>query len=71
MDGSVVEALVIHAVYLLNCGSEDAELRQKSLDALKVALHSGSQLGAVGRRPAPRLGVEGRTSMTRWSGPGR
>jgi deoxyribonuclease-4 len=48
MDGSVVEALVIHAVYLLNCGSEDPELRQKSLDALKVALHSGERLGAVG-----------------------
>ena len=48
MDGSVVEALVIHAVYLLNCGSEDPELRQKSLDALKVALNSGAALNAVG-----------------------
>jgi deoxyribonuclease-4 len=48
MDGSVVEALVIHAVYLLNCGSEDPELRKKSLEALKVALHSGAALKAVG-----------------------
>ena len=48
MDGSTVEALVIHAVYLLNCASEDAELRDKSLEALKVALNSGAKLGAVG-----------------------
>jgi deoxyribonuclease-4 len=48
MQDSNVEALVIHAVYLLNCASEDPELREKSLEALKVALHSGEQLGAVG-----------------------
>jgi deoxyribonuclease-4 len=48
MDGSTVEALVVHAVYLLNCASEDAELRDKSLEALKVALNSGAKLGAVG-----------------------
>ena len=43
-----VEALVIHAVYLLNCASEDPEMRDKSLTALKVALNAGAQLGAVG-----------------------
>ena len=43
-----VEALLIHAVYLLNCASEDKELRDKSLTALKVALESGAKLGAVG-----------------------
>jgi deoxyribonuclease-4 len=48
MKDSNVEALVIHAVYLLNCASEDPEIRDKSLAALKVALNSGSQLGAVG-----------------------
>jgi deoxyribonuclease-4 len=48
MDGSPVEALVIHAVYLLNCASEDPELREKSLNALTVALQSGAALGAVG-----------------------
>jgi deoxyribonuclease IV len=48
MDGSQVEQLVIHAVYLLNCASEDSELRDKSLTALKVALESGAKLGAVG-----------------------
>src|SRR3954452_14016331 len=48
MEGSRVEALVIHAVYLLNCASEDEELRSKSLAALTVALNAGAQLGAVG-----------------------
>ena len=48
MKGSQVEALVIHAVYLLNCASEDPELRDKSLRALIVALNAGAQLGAVG-----------------------
>jgi deoxyribonuclease-4 len=47
-DSYVVEALVIHAVYLLNCASEDPEIRSKSLEALKVALNAGHQLGAVG-----------------------
>src|SRR3954447_10284655 len=31
VDGSEVDALLIHAVYLLNCASEDAEIRDKSL----------------------------------------
>lgn len=44
----VVEALVIHAVYLLNCASEDPEIRAKSLESLKVALNAGAQLDAVG-----------------------
>ena len=39
---------MIHAVYLLNCASEDPEIRSKSLEALKVALNAGAQLGAVG-----------------------
>jgi deoxyribonuclease-4 len=43
-----VEALVIHAVYLLNCASEDKELRQKSLTALTSALQAGDALGARG-----------------------
>jgi deoxyribonuclease-4 len=48
MAASQVEQLVIHAVYLLNCASEDSELRDKSLAALKIALESGEKLGAVG-----------------------
>jgi deoxyribonuclease-4 len=48
MDGSEVEALLIHAVYLLNCASEDEEIRGKSLAALISALNAGAALRAVG-----------------------
>jgi deoxyribonuclease IV len=48
MDGSSVKALVIHAVYLINCASEDAEIRDKSRTALINALRAGDQLGARG-----------------------
>jgi deoxyribonuclease-4 len=48
MEASSVEALVIHAIYLLNPASEKAEFRQKSLDALTLALNAGAQLGALG-----------------------
>ena len=47
IEGSPVEALLIHAVYLLNCASEDAEIREKSLAALKHALDAGAALGVV------------------------
>ena len=46
MDGSDVDALLIHAVYLLNCASEDREIRGKSLTALTAALQAGAALGA-------------------------
>jgi deoxyribonuclease-4 len=48
MEGSQVEAMVIHAVYLLNCASEDPEIREKSLASLIVALNAGAQLKARG-----------------------
>ena len=48
LKGSNVEQLVIHAVYLLNCASEDPEIRDKSLAALTLALNAGAQLKAVG-----------------------
>jgi deoxyribonuclease-4 len=48
MKDADVDALVIHAVYLLNCASEDSEIRKKSLVALTHALRAGSTLGAVG-----------------------
>jgi len=41
-----VDALLIHAVYLLNCASEDAELREKSLVSLISSLRAGALLGA-------------------------
>ncbi len=46
MADSPLEALMIHAVYLLNCASEDPEIRGKSLTALVSALQAGAALGA-------------------------
>src|SRR4051794_13638366 len=43
---SPVQELVIHAIYLINCASDDDEIRAKSLDALTRALRCGDQLGA-------------------------
>jgi deoxyribonuclease-4 len=40
--------LLIHAVYLLNCASEDKEIRDKSLASLILALRAGAALGAQG-----------------------
>jgi deoxyribonuclease IV len=48
MADSDVEALLIHAVYLLNCASEDKEIREKSLTSLIASLRAGAALGAVG-----------------------
>jgi deoxyribonuclease IV len=47
MAASEVDALLIHAVYLLNCASEDAEIRDKSLASLAVSLRAGAALSAV------------------------
>jgi deoxyribonuclease-4 len=48
MAESEVDALLIHAVYLLNCASEDREIREKSLASLTASLRAGEALGAVG-----------------------
>ena len=46
-DSSEVDALLIHAVYLLNCASEDEEIRGKSLTSLVTSLRAGADLGAA------------------------
>jgi deoxyribonuclease-4 len=46
MADSDIDALLIHAVYLLNCASEDPELRAKSLASLTSSLRAGDALGA-------------------------
>jgi deoxyribonuclease IV len=48
MDESRVEAVIIHAVYLINCASKDKELRKKSLTSLSHALEIGDGIGARG-----------------------
>jgi hypothetical protein len=46
MAGSDVDALLIHAVYLLNAASEDADIRKKTLVSLTTSLQAGDALGA-------------------------
>jgi deoxyribonuclease-4 len=48
MAASPVEAVVIHAVYLINCATRDRELRVKSLASLTHALRTGDGIGAAG-----------------------
>ncbi len=48
MAASKVEAVIIHAVYLINCASKDKELRKKSRDSLAHALRVGDEIGAAG-----------------------
>jgi deoxyribonuclease IV len=43
-----VDALLIHAIYLVNLATEDAEMREKSLASLIGSLRAGDRLGAVG-----------------------
>ncbi len=53
MDASPVEAVIIHAVYLINCATKDKELRKKSLTSLTHALRIGDGIGARGVVPHP------------------
>jgi deoxyribonuclease IV len=48
MASSPIDAVLIHAVYLLNCASEDPEIRAKSLAALTHSLRVGAAIGATG-----------------------
>ncbi len=46
LAASEVDALLIHAVYLLNPASEEAEFREKTLLSLTTSLRMGATLGA-------------------------
>jgi deoxyribonuclease-4 len=48
MAASPIEAVLIHGVYLLNCASEDADIRAKSLTSVIESLRTGEQIGAAG-----------------------
>ena len=48
MEASKVEAVIIHAVYLINCATKDKDLRKKSLTSLTHALRIGDAIGARG-----------------------
>jgi deoxyribonuclease IV len=67
MDASSVEAVVIHAVYLINCATKDSELRRKSLGSLTNALRIGDGTGAAGvvLHPGAQKGEPHGASMKR------
>jgi deoxyribonuclease-4 len=48
MAASRVQSVVIHAVYLINCATDDPDLRAKSLTSLIQALTIGAGIGAAG-----------------------
>ncbi len=47
-EASSLQAVLIHTVYLINCASEDADLREKSLMSLVHSLRVGEGIGAAG-----------------------
>src|SRR6516165_3776549 len=47
-SGSPVKAVLIHAVYLLNCATEDRDMRAKTLASLAHSLRVGAGIGAAG-----------------------
>src|SRR5580698_9074864 len=48
MADSPIDAVLIHAVYLLNCASDDPDIRAKSLASLTHSLRVGHAIGAAG-----------------------
>jgi deoxyribonuclease-4 len=46
MAQSPIDAVLIHAVYLLNCASEDPDIQAKSLASLTHSLRTGQAIGA-------------------------
>ncbi len=48
MRASPIKSVIIHAVYLLNCATEDREMREKTLASLIQSLRVGAGIGAVG-----------------------
>jgi deoxyribonuclease IV len=48
MDSSPIDAVLIHAVYLLNCASDDPDIRAKPLASLSHSLRVGHAIGACG-----------------------
>src|ERR1039457_7373519 len=48
MATSPIDAVLIHAVYLLNCASDDPDIRAKSLTSLTHSLRVWREIGADG-----------------------
>ena len=68
LAASPIRAVLIHAVYLLNCASEDPEIREKTLASLIQSLRVGDGgIRAVGVVLHPGSGQAG--ARRRSSGP--
>jgi deoxyribonuclease IV len=48
LAGSDIEAVAIHAIYLINGAAKDRDIRRKSITALTHALRVGDGIGAIG-----------------------
>jgi deoxyribonuclease-4 len=48
LEGSRVQAVMVHMIYLINPATDDPEMRAKSLASLTHALRVGDEIGAVG-----------------------
>jgi deoxyribonuclease IV len=48
LSASSIQAVLIHAVYLLNCATEDPDMRDKTLASLIQSLRVGAGIGAAG-----------------------
>ena len=60
---------MIHAVYLLNCASDDEDIRAKSLASLTHSLRVGDAIGAHGVVLHPGSALRRATSSGRSSAP--
>ena len=48
LAASSVEAVAIHAIYLINCASTERDVKRKSATSLRAALRLGDEIGAAG-----------------------
>jgi deoxyribonuclease-4 len=67
LEGSQIAAVLIHAVYLLNCASEDPDIRTRSLASLTHSLRVGDAIGATGvvLHPGSAKGGDARAAVAR------
>ena len=65
--GGPIEAVVIHAVYLINAGNKDPEIRRKSLESMTHALRIGDGIEAAGvvLHPGSAVGEPKEEAMAR------
>ena len=69
MIDSPIEATMIHAVYLLNCASEDEDIRAKTLASLIHSLQIGDAIGAHCVVLHPGSALRGDVGRSRSSAP--